>query len=239
MAPHRSGPLMATLAPPPLNAGHLDGVVFDLDGTLVDSYRAIAFGANAARARFGLPPMAVDDVRSRVGHGLERLMRDLLGDERVAEGVEAFREAYGRVFLDDTFAAPHACEVLAALHERGFRLSVASNKPARFCRPILNRLGMLDFLATVESPDTSGATKPDPAMLRRCLQAMGVTADRAAYVGDMPLDVETAARAGVSVILTPGGSAAEDSLRATGQTVVPSLAALVELLSGTREGGRR
>jgi phosphoglycolate phosphatase len=221
-------------APPPLTPERLRALVFDLDGTLVDSYRAIALGVNAAREAFALAPLAIEDVKRRVGHGLEDLMEDVLGPARAERGAALFRATYERIYLDATEALPDAVEAIAGLRARGYRLSVASNKPARFSAPILERLGMLASFDTVEGPETAGATKPDPRMIGRCLATMGVGKEHAAYVGDMTLDVESAARAGVASILVAGGSSSDAELRATGQRVLTGLRELLDLLSGPR-----
>jgi HAD superfamily hydrolase (TIGR01509 family) len=206
------------------------GVVFDLDGTLVDSYAAITLSVNSAREAFRLAPLPEKDIRRRVGRGLEALMADVLGPDRAEAGVRIFRERYGEVYAGATTALPEARETLQELRSRGYRMAVASNKPARFGGPILEQLGMRGFVATVEGPDTAGATKPDPAMIERCLHALGVTRDEAVYVGDMVLDVETAARAGVRVLLVPGGSSERDDLLRTGARVLGSLGELLDLL---------
>lgn len=215
------------------------GIVFDLDGTLVDSYPAICESLNHALQAFRLDPLDADTVRRMVGRGLECLVRDVLGPERVEEGVRLFRERYAAVFLERTVALDGAFETLAALHAHGIRLAVASNKPARFSRPLLDGLGLAGFVASVHGPDTVGSTKPDPAMLRRCMADLGVTAAETLYVGDMLMDVASATEAGVPVALVLGGSAGEAELRATGQPVLASLTELRELLLGHRSGGGR
>src|SRR5262245_41849970 len=91
------------------------GIVFDLDGTLIDGYDAIAAGVNAARAHFGLPPLAIDDVRSRVGLGLGHLMADLLGPDRAEEGAAVFRATYEAACLAGTRAVPALGRTLDAL----------------------------------------------------------------------------------------------------------------------------
>lgn len=217
-------------APPRLNPAAIRGVVFDLDGTLVDSYEAIAASLNHARARFALPALPVAQVRRTVGRGLERLVADLLGADRVVEGVRLFREHYADTFRGMTRALPGSLETLRELHGRGYRMAVASNKPARFGEPILADAGMLPFLVSVQGPDRSGTTKPEPTMVRNCLRAMGLRAEEGLYVGDMVLDVETAARAGLPVALVGGGSSPLEALKNTGQRVLPSLAALRALL---------
>jgi phosphoglycolate phosphatase len=219
--------------PPVLDLSKIRGLVFDLDGTLIDSYAAIAASLNHARGRFGMAALPEDVVRRKVGRGLEQLVVELIGEEAVDEGVRLFRGRYSEVFADRTHPLPDAEATLRRLHRRGYRMSVASNKPARFGRAILDRFGMTGLFDSVEGPDTSGAVKPEPAMVNSCLDAMGLDSSSAAYVGDMVLDVETAARAGLPVILVPGGSSTEAELMATGECVLTSLAQLAELLPAT------
>ena len=219
-----------TDAPPPLDPRRIRGLVFDLDGTLVDSYDAIAASLNAARAGFDLPMLDPALVRRRVGRGLEVLIAELVGPERVEAGVKLFREHYATVFAEMTHTLPEVSETLARLGGAGLRMSVASNKPARFSVPILRGLGLLSLFDSVQGPDLVGTTKPDPAMVRACLEEMRVSREQALYVGDMALDVCSAASAGLPVVLVPGGSASEAELRDTGQTVIPSMAGLIELL---------
>jgi 2-phosphoglycolate phosphatase len=211
--------------------------VFDLDGTLVDSYAAITESVNAARSALGFEPMEEAEVRRHVGRGLEHLMEELVGPEHVEQGVRVFRERYAQVYREGTRARPGAVMTLRELRRRGFRLAVASNKPARFSELILKDLGMLEHLATVQGPDRAGSTKPEPTMIRLCLEAMGVRPEEAAYVGDMTLDVETAAEAGVPVILVPGGSTPEAELRSTGHRILGSLRQLLLILPTRARSG--
>jgi phosphoglycolate phosphatase len=217
-------------APPPFDAANVRGLIFDLDGTLVDSYDAIAASLNHARESFGLSWLPPPLIRRTVGRGLERLVADLLGEERVEEGVHEFREHYARTFREATRPLPGALAALRELHRRGYRMTVASNKPARFGEPILADAGMLPYLLGVQGPDRAGATKPDPVMLRACLREMSLPEAQALYVGDMVLDVETAARAGLPVVLVEGGSSTPEALKQTGQRVVSGLGALADLL---------
>ena len=217
-------------APPPGRAGRVPGVVFDLDGTLVDGYLGIATAVNAARAAFDLPAMTTDDVRGRVGLGLSHLMEDVVGPERASAGAEIFRGVYDRVCVEQTRPVPALHATLAALGARGFRMSVASNKPAPYSIRILERLGLHPLFDTIEGPDTAGAVKPDPAMIAACLLAMRVRNDEALYVGDMTLDADSGARAGVPVVLVCGGSTAPDALRRTGLPVLETLSDLLDLL---------
>ncbi|MCP3979872.1 MAG: HAD family hydrolase [bacterium] len=231
-----------TATSPAFSPRNVRGIVFDLDGTLVDSYRAIADSLNHARAAFELPALDAAEVRRSVGHGLESLIADLVGPDRVEAGVRQFRERYADVFSELTVALPGADDALRALAAAGIRLSVASNKPARFTRLILDELGWLSMFDSVHGPDTVGTTKPDPRMIHRCAAEMGLSPDETLYVGDMVLDVDSAGRAEVPVILVEGGSSPAGDLRATGRRVLGSLKDLPPLLAAgerTRDLPRR
>jgi len=207
------------------------GVVFDLDGTLVDGYEGITAGVNAARAAFGLPPLPVDDVRGRVGYGLPHLMDDVVGQERAVVGTAIFRAVYDRVCEDQTRPVPALADTLLGLRARGVRMSVASNKPAAFSIRILERLAVRPYFDAIEGPETAGAAKPDPAMILACLRAMRVESGEALYVGDMTIDAEAGARAGVAVVLVAGGSCPAAELAATGRPVLGSLEDLLPFLT--------
>lgn len=155
-------------------------------------------------------------------------MAELLGEQLIEEGVRLFRTRYAEVFAERTFALAGAQESLTRLHRAGIRIAVASNKPARFTRPILEALNLGASVESVHGPDTVGSTKPDPAMLRRCLQDLDSAAEEAVYVGDMALDVLSGERAGVAVLLVTGGSSNIDDLRATGRPVHPTLAGIAD-----------
>jgi len=206
------------------------GLVFDLDGTLVDSYGAIAESLNEVRAAFGLPALPEREVRGLVGHGLESLLEFQVGKDRLDEALRRFRERYARVGVLRTTALPGVVPGLRALAAYGYRMAVATNKPACFAEPILEALGLARWFSCIAGPDRVGATKPDPTMLRHCLGELDVAPRHALYIGDMALDVETADRAGVAVLLVCGGSSSDEQLWATGRPVVRSFAELVARL---------
>lgn len=195
-------------------------IVFDLDGTLIDSYAAITRALNAARAHAGLDPVPVDRVRREVGHGLEELIARHLGPERVAEGVRVFRETYPRVMLELTRPLPGVPDVPRAMARRGLLLGVATNKPARFALPLLEAVGLADVIRAVQGPGDGLPAKPDPAILNDVLGRLGVGPGETLYVGDMPLDVESGRRAGVPTWLVATGSADRAELDALGSVPV-------------------
>lgn len=221
-------------SPPVLQVERIRAIVFDLDGTLVDSYGPIAASLNHARQAYSLPALEVAEVRRAVGHGLESLIAEWVGPDRVDDGVRLFRAHYAASYATGTFPLPNVRSTLERLHRLGYRMAVASNKPARFGRAILETLGLAAHVGDVLGPDLVSHAKPHPAMLRRCLELLGAGPDEAVYIGDMVLDVETAARAGVPVVLVSGGSSSDEELSATGQRVLPSLDGLLGLLGRTR-----
>jgi phosphoglycolate phosphatase len=223
-------------APPSFDATRVRGVVFDLDGTLIDSYAAITESLNHARDAFGLEPLDPGEVRRAVGHGLESLVAERVSEDRVEDAVRLFRERYAEIYAEKTVALPGVAAALRALHGAGLALSVASNKPERFSSAILRDLDLLRWIAFVAGPDTVGTTKPEPTMIRTCLERTALTPREALYVGDMVLDVETAARAGVSVVLVRGGSSTDVALSETGQRTIDSVTRLPSLLAPARRG---
>lgn len=187
-------------------------VVFDLDGTLIDGYGAIGDALTYAMERLGAPPPSPAEVRAMVGHGLERLLEKAVGAERAPEGVRLFRERYPEVAVEKSHLLPGVAEVVEALHARGHLMAVASNKPARFSRMILEAKGVAGRLHGVGGPDAATPPKPDPTMLRGLMELAGASASDTLVVGDMEVDFEFARAAGCRVVLIPGGSRTREEL---------------------------
>ncbi len=209
------------------------GVIFDLDGTLIDGYEAITTAVNAARRAYELPPLPESDVRTRVGGGLLHLMDQVVGTEHREDAANIFRSVYDRICEELSHEIPGTSGVLRTLAGWGVRMSVASNKPAAYSERILGRLGMRSFFDAVSGPETAGALKPDPAMIDACRRAMGTSAAETLYVGDMAIDAEAARRARVAVTLVCGGSSSREELLATGSPVIGSLEDLPALVRRT------
>lgn len=216
------------------------GIVFDLDGTLIDSYEAIAESLNAAMQEMDHAPLPVGTVRGMVGRGLETLIEAALRDAgdpdpegRVAEGVRRFRARYDRICVARTSLLPGVEATLAELSRRGYRMSVATNKPSYFARRLLEALGVARHLRAVLGPDLVASPKPDPEMVHAAIAAMDLKAAEAVYVGDMEIDVQTARAAGLAVIVMPTGSSGIEALEASdADVVVADFTALLDLLPG-------
>ncbi len=189
-------------------------VVFDLDGTLIDGYAAITDALSFAMGRLGLAAPFPGAVRSMVGHGLERLLEQAVGADRSAEGVRLFRERYPEVAVAKSHLLPDVERVLALLADRGHRMAVASNKPARFSRMILDAKGLGPRFCAIGGPDPETPPKPDPAMLRGLMRVAGAGVAETIVVGDMEVDFEFARAAGCRIVLIPGGSRSREELTA-------------------------
>jgi phosphoglycolate phosphatase-like HAD superfamily hydrolase len=159
------------------------------------------------------------------------LVAKAVGEENVAEGVRLFRERYERVGLESTRLLPGADLVTKRLHENGLRLAIASNKPGRFTRPLLEWLGLANRFGFVAGPDDGYPPKPAPHMVFMALAHLDVPARDAVFVGDMPVDVATARAAQLSIIALPSGSATRKELEACApDAIVENLEELLPLL---------
>ena len=188
------------------------GIIFDFDGTLIDSYEAIAESLNHVRTSFSLPAFPAEEVRPMVGHGLERLIEKAIGPERVEEGVKLFRQSYARLCEGKTSILPQVKETLDTLDRRGYQMAIATNKPSYFARDILKALEIDHLFVEVLGPNDVERPKPDPEMIEIIIMRIGLSPEEIVYVGDMPLDVEVGRRAGVAVYAVPTGSSGRDAL---------------------------
>ncbi len=190
--------------PGPLPA--LRAVLFDLDGTLIDSYPAIAASVNHVRALHHLPPLPEAEVRRHVGRGPDHLLLATVGVGDNAANVAAYRQHHPSVLREGTRLLPHAAEALAALHRRGMTLGICSNKPVAFTRELVVILGIADYLSLLLGPEDVARPKPAPDMLLAALARLALSAREVLYVGDMVVDIETARAAGARVWVVATGS---------------------------------
>jgi phosphoglycolate phosphatase len=212
-------------------------LVFDLDGTLIDGYAAIADALSFAMKRLGTTPLPIEKVRGMVGHGLERLVEQAVGPARAAEGVRLFRERYSEVAVDQTTLMPDVPEVLAALSRKSHVMAVASNKPATFSRRILEAKGVARFFLAIGGPDSETPAKPNPAMLYRLMNVAATAPSQTVVVGDMEVDSEFGRAARCHVVLVTGGSRTEKELAAVDKDgLLDRLAKLPQWLEDTQLG---
>lgn len=176
-------------------------VIFDLDGTLVDTVEDIAAALNEALSRFGFATHSLDAIRAMVGEGARRLVEQALpqGDAQVLEKVlHAFLQVYRSHPVVRSRLYPGVAEMLRALRAGGVVASVLTNKPADLSEDILQRLGISGFLAAVCGGDTLARRKPDPDGVLYLCERVGVDTRETLLVGDSGIDRATAANAGVA-----------------------------------------
>ena len=183
-------------------------VVFDLDGTLVDSSHDLAEATNALLAELGGAPLALDVVVSMVGEGAAVLVKRALErsglDPEMPGALVRFLELYDERLLNATRPYPGMIEALAGLGAK-FRLAVLTNKPERPTLEILRGLEIRQFFSDVTGGDSAHGRKPNPAGLLDLAARAGVEPSETILVGDSPVDLETSRRAGTRICLTRYG----------------------------------
>ena len=179
----------------------VDLLIFDLDGTLIDSKLDLANSVNAARAHLGLDPLDLAVIMTYVGYGAPVLIQKALvgeaSESNIAQALEFFLDYYGRHALDSTRFYPGVKESLERLHRGGKWLAILSNKPVATSRMIIDGLGAAELFFSVYGGDSFGAKKPDPTGIDQLMRETGVGPRGTMMVGDSVVDVETARNAGV------------------------------------------
>lgn len=177
------------------------GVIFDLDGTLLNTIEDIAQTINLVFGRRGYPPFSIEDCMRMVGDGMEVLVRRALpcgpGDEALmAEIVQEFREAYNLAWRDHSRPYPGVLELLEGLKARGVRSAVLSNKSHAFTETMIRELLPFDF-EIVRGALPGVPFKPDPSAALQIASEMDLAPAGFVFVGDTDIDMETARAAGM------------------------------------------
>lgn len=192
-------------------------IIFDLDGTLVDSAPDLTEALNRVLAEQGLPPVELAAVRHMIGDGAVKLIeRGFTAAGRAFDGNlpqdlrQSFLDHYEDCLTDSTRPFPGAMEALDYLAGEGVRMAVCTNKPAAMSEVILDRLGLNRFFDTLLGGDSLAVTKPDPAPLYAAIEGAGGTvtpgkANGAVMIGDSHTDVATARAAGTPVVVVSFG----------------------------------
>ena len=177
-------------------------VIFDLDGTLIDSLAGLAESINAMRKAFDLPPLSLDAVRSAIGKGARNLVSRCLpdGDERIDAALTLFFAHNGDNLAARTTLYPGVKELLAELHGAGIPLALVSNKNTPHCRRLLELYGIADSFQVVLGGDAVAECKPLPGPLLAAMIQSGSKAATTLMIGDSCNDFEAARKAGIRSI---------------------------------------
>jgi 2-phosphoglycolate phosphatase len=187
-------------------------VLFDLDGTLVDTADDLAAALNRCQSLRGLPPTPPQELRPWTSHGARGLIQRGFGLEPADAGYEDLRaeflDHYERALCVHSRLYDGIEQTLAAIEASDRRWGVVTNKPARFTRPLLRALGLERRAACVVSGDTAARPKPDPAPILRALAECCCEASASLYVGDDLRDVQAGRAAGVGTVVAAYGYSA-------------------------------
>jgi phosphoglycolate phosphatase len=191
-------------------------LVFDLDGTLVDSVPDLAACLNRVLANRGLAPLTEPRVASMVGDGVRVLLERAFaayGTVPDARAVADYTADYAQHIADATRAYPGIADLLAAARAEGWRMAVCTNKPEALAHAVLAATGLDGFFASVGGGDSFPARKPDPAHMLATLAAAGAAARDAVMVGDHRNDILAASGAGMACIFAAWGYSPAESGR--------------------------
>jgi len=208
-------------------------VVFDLDGTLVDSRLDLAGSANRLLAHFDAGPLSIEEVVGMVGDGARVLVARVLAAANVTADVDTalarFLDIYDTHVVDHTRLYPGVLAGLQAL-ESSATLALLTNKPAHHTGRLLEALGISGYFVDVIGGDSRWPRKPDPSALRHVMAAAGALADTTIMVGDSMVDVETARRAPARICVARYGFGHVPDDATAGALVVDDPAKLGEVL---------
>jgi len=183
----------------------IDLVLFDLDGTLVDTAPDMANALNRVLVDAGEQPLAFEHIRPHVSRGANGLVALAFGSDLPCARHEALRDAllhhYRADLASHSRPFPGMLEVLDAIEASGRRWGVVTNKPAWLAEPLLALLGLAERSACIVAGDTLAERKPEPAPLLHACHLAGTRPDRAVYVGDDERDVQAGTRAGMRTVV--------------------------------------
>ncbi|CCQ75454.1 phosphoglycolate phosphatase [Magnetospira sp. QH-2] len=195
-----------------MSAPVLDYILFDFDGTLVDSVPDVCHGLNKALARIDRAPRTVEQVKSWVGKGARDLVVSalelsggVLSDCETDAVCKDFLEAYAAEPIIDSVIFPGAVEMLETLQAQGKTLGICTNKPSLTAAPVMQALDLEKYFPVVLCGDQVIHKKPDARHVLDCVTAMGGTPERAVLVGDSENDAYAARNAGIAYVMVSFG----------------------------------
>jgi phosphoglycolate phosphatase len=217
-----------------------DLVIFDLDGTLIETAPEIADAVNDTLAQFNLPLVTQQQVNDWIGHGTRTLLIQALAEtgNTTVDAVQAsedfnlkeaeFGKHYQQRCGTRSHLYPQVRETLETLRAAGVKLAVMTNKEGRYTQTVLDAHQMAPLFDHVISGDTLPVKKPDPAGIEVCMQRFGALRERTLFVGDSSIDVATARNAGIAVWALPYGYNMGEPIEACNpDQVIPDFSALL------------
>ncbi len=194
--------------------GYPAAIIWDLDGTLIDSAADLAQALNTLLREHGCAALADDQVRTMIGDGVQKLIERgfraagvAMGGIRMQDVTARFMLIYSACATDKTRLYPGARSVLQAFSDAGVHQGICTNKPEGITKKILSSLSIAHYFDVVVGGDTTAAKKPDPLPLRSCLEALNAAPQDSMMIGDSAVDVATARAMNIPVGVASSGYA--------------------------------
>jgi phosphoglycolate phosphatase len=213
-------------------------IIFDLDGTLIDSSADLAISMNATRLHFALEPLDPKLIYSYVGNGAPMLIRRAMpagsSEQQLDDALDFFLKFYRAHALEHTRLYPGLFEVIEELSRHGHMLAVLTNKPVRISSDIVSALGLRNRFVRVYGGDSFPHKKPNPVGILQLLGDTETHPDQSLMVGDSAIDVQTARNAGVRSCGVLWGFQPDSFERETPDVIISRPEELLRLGNGTR-----
>lgn len=211
-----------------------DTIIFDLDGTLLNTLEDLCESVNYALRSADMPERTFDEIRCFVGNGVQRLMELAVPEGKENTKFEAvfstFKKHYSAHCNDKTGPYPQIMELLAAAQEKGYKMAIVSNKFHDAVQE-LKKLYFKDYIAVAMGQKEGIRKKPAPDMVLEALKELGSSVEQAVYVGDSEVDIATAVNAGMNCIVVAWGfRTREEQERAGGKIFADSPLDILELI---------
>lgn len=218
-----------------------EAVLFDLDGTLIDSAADITMAVNALLASRGLPPLDVGHVKTMIGEGTRKLVERAfsasgspLDDTALDDADRDLMPLYHRHLTGFTTLMPGAAEAVARLHVSGVRLGLVTNKPQLAAREIMLHFRLAERFGVIVGGDAVTRKKPSPDALLFAVERLGSSPGNTLIVGDSVTDITAARAAGMPVILVRGGYSREPIETLGADMICDSLLSLPDIVQNMR-----
>ena len=188
-------------------------IIFDLDGTLVDAYRAITSSFNFTMRQLGYPKSDALTIRRAVGWGDENLLKPFIKVRDLKKATAIYRAHHKKSLLGQSKVFPGVKNLLKYFRRQGIKLAIATNRPTKFTHILLKKLDLYKYFDYILCADKLKNIKPHPEILIKIIKKLKSKKSEALYVGDMSIDIKAGNRAKIDTIAVLTGSHTKEELR--------------------------
>lgn len=218
-------------------------LIFDLDGTLIDSKRDLIHSVNAMLREMGRPELEEETISGYIGHGAPQLVARALGgsaaQDESTHALQFFLSHYEEHKMDTTCAYPGVAETLAQLQRKELSMAVLTNKPARISVRILNALGLANYFRAIYGGNSFETKKPDPLGANTILGEFGAAPGETLMIGDSEVDIQTARNAGTLAAAVNYGFGVHDRKLYPADVYLDSISDLARFVDGALASSHR